>query len=86
MLRAFNRNQLLILSQVAINSGKTISSLLIEIEKGFRIPLSTLKLNARILRDLKLISFGNSNPARLTSFGKLIIEILDLSNDGRLMS
>jgi len=72
-----NRNQLLILEEVSRNSEKTISSLLREIEKKHGIPLSTLKLNAKILREIGLISFGNSSVARLTNVGKMIIQVFD---------
>jgi len=51
--------------------------LLREIEKKHKIPLSTLKLNAKILRKIGLISFGNSLVARLTNVGKMIIQIFD---------
>jgi len=72
-----NRNQLLILEEVSRNSEKTISSLLREMEKKHNVPLSTLKLNAKILREIGLISFGNSSVARLTNVGKMIIQIFD---------
>jgi DNA-binding MarR family transcriptional regulator len=72
-----NRNQLLILEEVSRNSEKTISSLLREIEKKYNVPLSTLKLNAKILREIGLISFGNSSVAKLTSTGKIIVQIFD---------
>lgn len=76
MLRAFNKNQILILSQISNNSSETISSLLRKLEKEFKVPLSTLKLNAKILKDLNLIDFGNSSPAKLTELGKFIINII----------
>jgi len=47
-------------------------------EKNYAISLSTLKLNARILRELGLIRFGNSSPAKLTRTGKLIVQLLNL--------
>ena len=48
-----------------------------EIEKKHSVPLSTLKLNAKILREIGLISFGNSSVARLTNVGKIIIQIFE---------
>jgi len=72
-----NRNQLLILEEVSRNSEKTISSLLREIEKKHKIPLSTLKLNVKILREIGLISLGISSVARLTNVGKIIIQIFE---------
>jgi hypothetical protein len=44
--------------------------------KSHDISLSTLKLNAKILRDLGMIEFGNCANARLTDFGKLIVSLL----------
>ncbi|HLE07443.1 MAG TPA: hypothetical protein VI933_02355 [archaeon] len=38
-----------------------------------------MKLNAKILRELKMISFGNSSAAQLTEFGKFIFKTLDSS-------
>lgn len=76
LLRAINRNQVLILEEVSKNSSLTISSLLLGMEKKFRIPLSTLKLNARILKKLNLIDFGNSSPARLTGVGEFVVKII----------
>lgn len=79
-LRALNRNQILILKKVDENHGSTITSLLLSMEEELRIPLSTLKLNAKILRKLKLISFGNSSPAVLSEMGRVILEVIE---DGR---
>jgi hypothetical protein len=72
LLRAFNKNQLLILQEIANNSKETITSLLLQMEKKYTIPLSTLKLNAKILRELGLIKFGNSSAARLSKTGKIV--------------
>jgi hypothetical protein len=75
LLRALNRNQILILSQIENNRTETISSLLRIISKFYNIPLSTLKFNANILKKLNLISFGNSSNfqlARLTEFGNFL--------------
>jgi hypothetical protein len=80
LLRAFNKNQLLILQEAAKNSRGTITSLLLKMEKKYVIPLSTLKLNAKILRELNLITFGNSSTAKLTKAGRVIVELLDLLN------
>jgi len=54
----------------------TISSLVSELEKRYKIPLSTLKLNAKILRNLNLISYGNNSAARLTAFGRLVAKVI----------
>jgi hypothetical protein len=81
LLRAINRNQILILSSVRINNGKkSISSILREISRGKNIPPSTLKLNSKILKQLGLIDFGdkiNFKPAKLTPVGKFVISIIE---------
>ena len=74
-LRGFNKNQILLLSFAKSNS-LAISSLLNRISREEKIPLSTLKLNARILKDLGLIECGNSHPARLTQLGEFLASII----------
>jgi len=56
--------------------------MLTRISRSSNVPLSTLKFNARVLRDLKLISFGNSSnfqKVKITDFGSLIVEILEVN-------
>lgn len=69
LARVVNKNQLLIISALTNNSANTITSLLNNISRKEKIPLSTLKLNAKILKSLGLIDFGNGNSAMLTEFG-----------------
>src|SRR3972149_6989789 len=57
LLRAVNKNQILILSHLENNFKDTISSKLNRLSKESKIPISTLKLNSRILKDLNLIDF-----------------------------
>ncbi|MFI5412748.1 MAG: hypothetical protein ACHQX1_02560 [Candidatus Micrarchaeales archaeon] len=76
LARALNKNQTLILSEISRNKCLSISALLLQIETEHGISLSTLKLNARILRKLGLLSFGGSDTARLTLFGMQISRIL----------
>ncbi len=73
ILRALNRNQMLILSN--LNGFERITPLLSGLSERCSVPLSTLKLNAGILRELKLIEFGDSG-ARLTDFGEVVVSIL----------
>lgn len=77
MLRAFNKNQILIIFKLKGNPNKTVTSFLRELSKSEKIPLSTLKLNTKILKDLKIIRFEFNCPIKLTGFGKLIAETLD---------
>jgi hypothetical protein len=79
LFRAFNRNQILILSLVERNVSQSLSSLLKEVSNFSGIPLSTLKYNARVLRELGVISYGSNSKfqiARLTDLGKFISELL----------
>ena len=41
------------------------------------MPLSTLKLNAKLLKELDLVSCENSKPLRLTAAGILVLKIID---------
>ena len=75
MSRSLNKNQTLILSEVSKNSFESITHLLKRISKSTGISISTLKLNARILRSLGLIAFGNGSIVHLTDFGKYIAKI-----------
>ena len=76
MFRALNKNQILILSEIENNSCETISRLLKRISKFSEISLSTLKLNAKILKKLDLIDFGNSSVCHLTEPGKYVTKLL----------
>jgi len=62
---------------------QSLTSTLKQLSEEYGIPLSTLKLNARILRELKLISYGsihNKRSARLENLGSFVV---DLVNNGR---
>ncbi|MBO8173765.1 MAG: hypothetical protein H0Z18_00750 [Thermococcus sp.] len=77
-LRALNENQLLILRSI---NGKhhSLNALLEELSRETKKPISTLKLNAKILKDLGLIDYGkkdNPKPVELTKHGKLVLKIL----------
>ncbi len=74
--RALNANQSLILSDIQDNKNKTITGTLNRISRARGISLSTLKLNAKILKELGLISYCEFHSAELTDFGKIIIELL----------
>ena len=71
LARALNNNQLLILSEIERNS-RTITSILINLSRKTKIPLSTLKFNAKILRQLELIAFTDFSNAELTNFGRFV--------------
>lgn len=78
LLRAINKNQILILSHID-DTSVSLTFVLKAISKQFNISLSTLKLNARILKDLGLISYGNTTDFRkpkLTDVGKFVLGII----------
>jgi hypothetical protein len=56
-----------------------MTSLLRNLSEKHGIPLSTLKLNARILRELNLISYGSikeSKDAELLALGNFVLRLL----------
>lgn len=73
ILRALNKKQILILSN--INGINSITSQLGYLSERWDIPLSTLKLNARILRSMKLIEYANAQ-TKVTPTGKLILRMI----------
>jgi hypothetical protein len=78
ILRTLNDNQLLVLNAVA-DREQSLTSLLKQLSQEYQIPLSTLKLNARILRELNLISYGSirdKRTAQLESLGSFILRLL----------
>ncbi len=79
LLRAINKNQHILLDRIAKNSTKTITSISNSLSSELDIPVSTLKLNCRILKELDLIKFETANPVELTSAGKEVLKILGAS-------
>jgi hypothetical protein len=56
-----------------------LTGLLKDLSETQEIPLSTLKLNARILRELNLISYGstrNKRPAEVEKLGSFVLRLL----------
>lgn len=74
--RAINRNKHLILRRISCANGSSISSILTELSRSTGIPLSTLKLNARTLRDMGLIAYENGRTA-ITEAGSLVLRLLE---------
>ncbi len=78
-----NENQRLILRSIN-GRHRSLNSLLEELSRREKRPLSTLKLNARILKELGLIDYGtkdNPRPVRLTEEGLLVLRILGVNDD-----
>ncbi|TRO48409.1 hypothetical protein E2P65_02940 [Candidatus Bathyarchaeota archaeon] len=87
ILRTLNDNQLLILNGVA-RSRRSMTSLLRELSEEWGIPLSTLKLNARILRELNLVSYGSihdKRDARVEKLGSFVLGLIEDGDDGALI-
>ena len=80
ILRTLNDNQLLILTSVA-SQRRSLTSLLKDLSETREIPLSTLKLNARILRELNLISYGSIREKKTAEVEKLGSFVLRLLGD-----
>jgi hypothetical protein len=79
LLRALNDNQVLILSNIG-GRGERVSRILQRISDSRGVPLSTLKLNAKILRELRLIRYGTlSEPdeAELTPLGRNVLRVVE---------
>ena len=86
ILRTLNDNQLLILSRVAA-TDRPLTGTLISLSRETGIPLSTLKLNARILRELNLISYGypgESREAELGPVGSLVLRLMQVDDGAKL--
>lgn len=84
ILRTLNDNQLLVLNAVS-ERDQSLTSLLKQLSEEYGVPLSTLKLNARILRELKLISYGsirNKRSARLEDLGSFVIGLVNHNRGG----
>jgi len=78
-----NENQRLILRSIN-GRHRSLNSLLEELSRREKRPLSTLKLNARILKELGLIDYGTRDdprPVRLTEEGLLVLRILGVNDD-----
>ena len=76
LLRAINKNQLILLDKISKNSTRTVTSISNSLSSELSIPISTLKLNCRILKNLDLIDFETSKPVSLTQAGKAILKIV----------
>ncbi len=77
ILRTLNDNQLLVLNSVS-EREQSLTSLLKRLSEDYGVPLSTLKLNARILRELNLISYGSirdKRTAQLEPLGSFVMKL-----------
>jgi hypothetical protein len=61
--------------------------MLIGLSEETGVPLSTLKLNARILRELNLISYGSVGEKRMAEVepvGALVLRLMDAPRDAKI--
>ena len=61
-------------------NNRPLTGLLINLSKETGVPLSTLKLNARILRELNLINYGSVRErrhARVEPVGSLVLRLME---------
>jgi len=87
ILRTLNQNQVIVLNAVAEND-QSLTSLLKQLSEDHGVPLSTLKLNARILRELNLISYGSirdKKSARLEDLGRFVFGLLGERGGGAML-
>lgn len=79
LLRAINGNQRLILSHIGESTGR-ITPTLQELSGRYGIPLSTLKLNAKILKELDLIRYpmvSTKGEVELSDLGRFVLSIIE---------
>lgn len=79
LLRAINGNQRLILSHIGESTGR-ITPALQELSGKYGIPLSTLKLNAKILKELDLIRYplvSTKGEVELSDLGRYVLSIIE---------
>jgi predicted transcriptional regulator len=76
----------MILSRVASNK-RPLTGLLIKLSEETGVPLSTLKLNARILRELNLISYGSvgeRREAEVEPVGNLVLRLMGADEGAKI--
>ncbi len=80
LAKAISRNQLLILPEIQ-GHNSSISSLLVRIPESYGIPLSSLKLDSRILTGLGLIEIdrvgSNYGASGLSEAGRFVIDVIN---------
>lgn len=74
--KTLNEKQLILLNKISDNKEMTLSSLLRNVSLESQIPLSTLKLNSKKLKELDIIDYGNCKKIELTESGLLVLNVL----------
>ncbi|MHA1594568.1 MAG: transketolase [Candidatus Baldrarchaeia archaeon] len=83
--RALNEKQILILSH-ADGKFSSLNSLVSYLSEKYSISPSTLKLNAKILKDLGLIDYGSKNAPKnveITELGRLVLALISASENDK---
>ncbi len=83
-MKALNDNQIFLLENIN-GERSSLNKLLNHLCDKHDKPLSTLKLNARILKDLELIEYGSRRdpkPVELTASGEVIRTIINSEENG----
>lgn len=76
LIKTLNNTQLIILKKISENKESTLSSILRTTSEENKIPLSTLKLNSKKLKELEIIEYRNYKRVELTDSGLLVLNIL----------
>jgi transketolase len=75
--RGFNENQLIILRELSSYDYRSLTHALRSISRKYGIPLSTLKTNTKILKELGIIEINKGKTPKITQIGKVIAELLN---------
>ncbi len=77
VFKALTKNQILLIHEIHKNFTLSVTSLVNEIPETSKIPLSTLKLNARLLRELGLVKYSNFGTVELAEGGNFVLSLMD---------
>jgi len=86
LVRGFTKKQLVVLESISKDKSKSITSAAKKISEERKIPLSTVKLDLKILERLEIIKKIEKQglkKALMSRFGKLILQIISDYNDTR---
>jgi transketolase len=76
--RGFNENQLVILRELCSYDYRSLTHALRSISRKYGIPLSTLKTNTKILKELGIIEINKGKTPKITQIGKVVLELINV--------